>query len=150
MPEFDCLYLDMNGIIHKCTHPADNIMENAVMTEKEMFLLIFKYIDDLFSIIKPQRYFLMAVDGCAPRAKMNQQRARRYRAARDREEAAKQAAESQPSKGAAVEEPFDSNCITPGTEFMHNLSMALEYYVHQKIQTDALWQYHPRRSITPP
>jgi 5'-3' exoribonuclease 1 len=36
------------------------------------------YIETLFRIIKPKRVFYMAVDGCAPRAKMNQQRARRY------------------------------------------------------------------------
>ena len=54
--------------------------------------------------------------GAAPRAKMNQQRARRFRTAKDAAENAKKAE----SKGEALpkEAPFDSNCITPGINFV--------------------------------
>ena len=35
---------------------------------------------------------------------------------------------------------FDSNCITPGTEFMWKLQKQLKYFVHKKTTTDPLWQ----------
>ena len=77
-----------------------------------MILAIFAYIDHLFTKIKPQKVFFMAVDGVAPRAKMNQQRSRRFRAARD----AREKREEAERKGEKFpeEKAFDSNCITPG------------------------------------
>jgi 5'-3' exonuclease len=54
----------------------------------------------------------MAVDGVAPRAKMNQQRSRRFRTAKE----AKELREKAERKGEKLpaEKAFDSNCITPG------------------------------------
>ena len=66
----------------------------------------------------------MAVDGVAPRAKMNQQRSRRFRSAReaaDNEKKAKQKGEDLPT-----EKKFDSNVITPGTGFMVRLDRQLK------------------------
>lgn len=66
----------MNGIIHNCSHPDDGNVHFRI-TEEQIFLNIFDYIETLFRLIKPQKLFFMAVDGVAPRAKMNQQRGRR-------------------------------------------------------------------------
>lgn len=77
-----------------------------------MILAIFQYIDFLFTKIKPQKVFFMAIDGVAPRAKMNQQRSRRFRTARDAREQ-REAAERKGEK-LPEEKAFDSNCITPG------------------------------------
>jgi 5'-3' exoribonuclease 1 len=73
IPEFDNLYLDMNGIIHICSHPNDDDPHFRI-TEEAIFSSIFHYIEVL---IQPREVFFMAVDGVAPRAKMNQQRGRR-------------------------------------------------------------------------
>ncbi|KAM3604372.1 uncharacterized protein V6R79_010194 [Siganus canaliculatus] len=137
IPEFDNLYLDMNGIIHQCSHPNDEDVHFRISEEK-IFADIFHYLEVLFRIIKPRKVFFMAVDGVAPRAKMNQQRGRRFRSAKEAEDKIKKALD----KGEVLptEARFDSNCITPGTDFMVRLQEQLTYFVHNKLSTDKLWQ----------
>ncbi|KAF7936858.1 hypothetical protein BELL_0391g00040 [Botrytis elliptica] len=137
IPEFDCLYLDMNGIIHNCTH-KDSDDATFRMTEEQMFIAIFNYIEHLYGKIKPKQLFFMAVDGVAPRAKMNQQRARRFRTALDVENAREKAIRE--GKEMPKEEAFDSNSITPGTEFMQKLTLQLKYFIAKKISEDVDWQ----------
>eukprot|EP00854_Cymbomonas_tetramitiformis_P005821 gene5821-7022_t len=137
-PETDNLYLDMNGIIHNCTH-ANGDEASSKPAEEVMMLKIFAYIDTLIQIVKPQQLLFMAIDGCAPRAKMNQQRSRRFRSARDAAEAveaAKRRGEEVPDDA----ERFDSNCITPGTVFMARLTEHLKFMIRKKQTEDPLWQ----------
>ncbi|XP_032782787.2 5'-3' exoribonuclease 1 isoform X1 [Daphnia magna] len=137
IPEFDNLYLDMNGIIHNCSHPNDEDVHFRISEEK-IFSDIFHYLEVLFRLIRPQKVFFMAIDGVAPRAKMNQQRGRRFRSAKEAEDKEKEAIR----KGEVLpeEKRFDSNCITPGTEFMESLQQQLEFFVTNKVSTDPLWQ----------
>lgn len=138
IPEFDNLYLDMNGIIHNCTHNNADSATKARLSEEDMFIKIFNYIEHLFGKIKPQKLFFLAIDGVAPRAKMNQQRSRRFRTALDAERARDKAV----AEGHELpkEDPFDSNCITPGTEFMARLTQQLKYFIAKKITEDVEWQ----------
>ncbi|KAI0810458.1 exoribonuclease 1 [Xylaria sp. FL0064] len=137
IPEFDNLYLDMNGIIHNCTH-KDSSDASFRLSEDEMFIRIFNYIEHLFGKIKPKKLFFMAIDGVAPRAKMNQQRARRFRTALDAEQAREKAIRE--GQELPKDDPFDSNCITPGTEFMAKLTRQLKYFINKKISEDTDWQ----------
>ncbi|KAL5056292.1 hypothetical protein RYX36_036974 [Vicia faba] len=147
--EYDHLYLDMNSIIHPCFHPNDdNINTSPPTTFVEVFANIFDYVDHLVAIVKPRKLLYMAIDGVAPRAKMNQQRTRRYRTAKDDEML--EAEEKRLRKQFEMEgkqvlpkqecEVSDSNIITPGTEFMHQLSKALKAYISSRISSDSLWK----------
>ncbi|CAF4285934.1 unnamed protein product [Rotaria socialis] len=140
IPDFDNFYLDMNGIIHACSHINEDNCEVNV-SEEEIFRNIFHYIDFLFRMIRPKKVFFMAVDGVAPRAKMNQQRARRFRAGKDRMKKLEHIArESGRTLNEVVAKHFDTNSITPGTQFMAQLNEQLKYFVHVKITTDPLWE----------
>ena len=93
------------------SHPNDEDAHFR-MSEEQIFTSIFAYVDHLFGKIKPKKLFFMAVDGVAPRAKMNQQRSRRFRTAKE----AREVREKAERKGEKLpdEKAFDSNCITPG------------------------------------
>ena len=136
----------MNGIIHPCTHPED---KPAPRDEDEMMVAIFQCIDRLFAIVRPRKVLYMAIDGVAPRAKMNQQRSRRFRASKEaaeKKDAMERISGELEDKGfylppkKANEQHFDSNCITPGTPFLQRMSTCLQYFIQDRLNNDPAWK----------
>jgi 5'-3' exoribonuclease 2 len=84
------------------------------------------------SIARPRRLVYLAIDGVAPRAKMNQQRSRRFRAAREAEQKAEVHAKLKqewlarglklPPKLKGSQEEWDSNVITVRLTQLHMLA----------------------------
>ena len=237
MPEFDRLYLDMNGIIHCASHnnseeelekQQKELDENGnetmlsddtntppvyvtpPITEEQIFQNVCYYVDRIVSdIVQPKKVVFLAIDGVAPRAKLNQQRSRRYRSGTEREiemhlqtlQRVKQSDKdddemiskeyliesdggtfeaykphftsteesgggevrgaqrfsgtidthsattniSASTSGISSEEdengipPFHSNCITPGTPFLHKCSQHILEFIKDKLQNDPRW-----------
>jgi 5'-3' exoribonuclease 1 len=161
--QVDNFYLDMNGIIHTCTHSNNDKL--IALNEKEMFQRIFAYTDRLYKLARPSTLMFLAVDGnlldfdllcflklyeiylireistkigVAPRAKMNQQRSRRFRSSKEREVLISDYVAKEGKL--PDEESFDSNCITPGTEFMYRLGIAFRRWIAYKMETDPFWK----------
>lgn len=144
--EMDNLYLDMNGIVHPCSHPED---KEPPGTEEEMMLEVFKYTERVVNMVRPRKVLMIAVDGVAPRAKMNQQRSRRFRSAQEAKEKEEDVAELmriiERERGTKIDasikdkKVWDSNAITPGTPFMDILASSLRYWTAYKLNTDPAW-----------
>ena len=97
--------------------------------------------------VRPRKLLYLAVDGVAPRAKMNQQRSRRFRSAqeaRERAETEEQVRKNLVETGERIpppsEKPWDSNVITPGTTFMIDLSEYIRFYIRKRIAQDKAWR----------
>lgn len=147
--ELHNLYLDFNGIVHPCSHPEN---KPPPANESEMMMAIFEYTERVVNMVRPRRLLYIAIDGVAPRAKMNQQRARRFRSQMDAKEADEKKAELQDllrRQRAARGEPetvdevikktWDSNVITPGTPFMFILAQSIRFWCQWKLNTDPAW-----------
>ncbi|KAH0576447.1 5'-3' exoribonuclease 2 [Spironucleus salmonicida] len=122
----DNLYLDLNGLVHPCFHPPERTILNEDQVFQEMFILM----DKVIKAVNPQKLVYIAVDGCAPRAKLQQQRKRRFISAYEKQQKIIDLKKDLGEEALKeyLDNSMDQNCITPGTEFMVKLKKALVYY----------------------
>ena len=127
------LYLDLNCAIHKCCRNILN-NDNYINLEKEileekMLKEIITYILYIVSKVEPQLLFI-AIDGVAPRAKMSQQRLRRFKSIQEKEKTKE--IYKKYDQNFKEKNIWDTNQITPGTEFMEKLSN----YIQQNLKIE--------------
>jgi 5'-3' exoribonuclease 1 len=131
----DNLCLDMNGIFHTCAqkiYQYGSYEKKSLLRKQQykkgqhwrikLFEQVCESIEYYRKLVKPKKRILLCVDGVAGRAKMNQQRQRRYRSEK-------------------LENcDFETASITPGTQFMDNLSKYIEWYCRVMITNSPDWE----------
>jgi 5'-3' exonuclease len=123
--DIDGLYLDLNCAIHPCCQAVMSEYREKYGLgdfsvddlESDMMVRVAGKIDEIIGLVKPRKLLYIAIDGPAPRAKMEQQRTRRYKTTLDKSRS----------------KIWNTNAITPGTRFMEKLGKYLRHYISQKL-----------------
>ena len=130
----DNLYLDLNCAIHYCCREIlkDEVFNKSKQNEIEEKMIgnVIKYIDLLIDYSKPRKLLYIAIDGSAPKAKLNQQRMRRFKKFYEKREIDRIKTENNVEIDTTPE--WDTNAITPGTLFMNKLSIKLKSYYRNR------------------
>ena len=94
----------------------------------------------IVNLLKPTKMVFLALDGVAPRSKMNNQRSRRFKSARDHKEFIEKFYGYQDEKNMDSSENFKNNSISPGTKFMEDLNEMINFFIQKKIEEDDYWK----------
>lgn len=126
--------LDLNCAIYHCVRKVQDVYpyKNDTIThmefERRLIIEVLCYISYMIDVVKPTHITYIAVDGVAPMAKIRQQRMRRFKSSIAAEQEARIKAEARGVSYVPLAR-WDTNAITPGTQFMAKLSLALRDYV---------------------
>ena len=108
----DVLYIDYNCLIHYASKISDSHDDEDVIAH------VVSYTRQLINdVVKPINMVYIAMDGPVPISKMVRQRERRFKKMKD---------DRFLKNNSSTSYSFDSNRITPGTEFMFKLSTRLK------------------------
>lgn len=137
--KIDTLLLDLNGVFHNSAQkifqygneaPPKRLLLSKNKPKKilntpenieKVYEDVCNRIENLVNIVNPTSKLLLFVDGPAPFSKQYQQRQRRFR----------------PTESESM---FDSNCITPGTQFMHDLGIYIDTYIEKQKKNSKKWK----------
>lgn len=130
----DNLMIDCNGLFHMSAQkifqygnfkPTYQVLikENNY-TKQQVFEDVCNSIEKILITINPTKRLILCVDGPAPLSKCCQQRKRRFKASVEREN----------------DSTFDSNALSPGTEFMDHLCKYIEWFIRKRLTENPLWQ----------
>ena len=120
----DNLYLDCNSIVYD----TYNKMEFKTLTETIATTIInqvIRKIEEYISIIQPSKTVIIAFDGVAPVAKLEQQRSRRYKSAYQNDMIMNIFKKEK-------EDVWNTVSITPGTKFMTQLNNMITNHFDEK------------------
>lgn len=113
------LFIDANGIFYKATakivpYEATEKEVNKLremskeQIEEKIIKAAVKILEDMITQFRPRDNLILAIDGVANAAKMNQQKTRRYKKETD------------------MDKIFNTRCFTPGTNMMVKLDQAFD------------------------
>ena len=110
--KIDNLFMDCNSIVYDILRSIESMTDDF---EDILIKSVISKIEDYIQEIKPSKCVIVAFDGVAPFAKMNQQKSRRYKS-------------DLMSKKNIIKKSINwsTSNITPGTNFMNNLSKQIE------------------------
>jgi len=124
------LYLDCNSIIYDVYNSSDEDKTDKHFAATIIQRVILK-IEEYIALIRPQTTVIIAFDGVAPVAKLEQQRARRYKSWYQTELSANIL------KKTTASDAWNTASITPGTKFMAELNATISSYFKTKTNTDS-------------
>jgi 5'-3' exonuclease len=146
----DALFLDFNCAIHPCCrkfsreHYSHNRKD---ICEKHMIEECIAHLSKIIKYTSPRNLIYIAIDGVAPRAKMVQQRNRRFKSIKEREmdiEIKHRNNYKDPNVTEELkdneDEFWDTNSISPGTVFMTKLVDALRKYFNEMIANEQQYE----------
>lgn len=141
LPQIHNLYMDTNGLIYDAVRVVGS---NHGMSDNEyeakIIQCVCEKIDEYLTLFRPTNKVLIAFDGVAPVAKLNQQRERRYKSwftGVVEKTIARKNALLDPTSIDGVGNKMESKAwntssITPGTAFMKKLNTRMHDYCAEK------------------
>jgi 5'-3' exonuclease len=116
--KYNNFFLDCNSIVYDAIHAIDfeNLTEDAIDT---ILSHVCNKIDEYIKIINPNNLVFIAFDGVAPVAKLDQQRARRYKSTYQNNISRVILKNDKP-------DGWNTAAITPGTNFMDLLNKKIK------------------------